>query len=108
MTLYEELIKLGFQIKEIPSKRIDRLSEKYKLISFFHKTKYREISDFLIKNNIEIYFADWFYINISVNGNNRVIFDEQYTIDYIIEYIKKLQHEEIKKTRLFKLQKIIK
>jgi len=41
MYLYDMLLELGFTKKLYPKKRIDRLSEKYKIIYFFHKPEYR-------------------------------------------------------------------
>lgn len=105
MSLYELLQKNGYKNPLYPEKYIDRLSEKYKFVNFFHKTK--KISEYrvLSKNGISIFFDDW---NVDVSYDNKYVSFGKHAIDEgIIEYINVLEYKELIKKRELKLSRII-
>ena len=96
--LWDELIKIGFTELKYPTKSIDRLSEKYKLVNFFHKTQYSKSTDTLEQLGLIVYFDHWhvdvFYDgdawtkgSISINSKYITFKNRDYSVEEIFNYI---------------------
>jgi len=108
MNLYDNLLKLGFNNKLYPKKKIDRLSEKYKIIYLFHKPEYIENYDVLTKYNISVFFSDWYYIDIYLYNDLNMTFHHRDSTEDILNYIHMLLNQELLKLRKNKLNIILK
>ena len=99
--LWDKLVNIGFTEVEYPKKWIDELSEKYKLIRFFHKTQYTKSKEVLEKYDLMVHFDMWhvdFY-----SDEETLVFNKEYSVAEIFNHIEKV---EIRKSRELKLKRI--
>jgi len=100
--LWDELINIGFVEEIFPKNNIDYLSEKYKIIKFFHKTEYRKSRNLLRKYNMMVYFDDY---NVDFfSYDNSISFNKSDSIDNIFNYIKQIDKKITRNLKFKRLE----
>ena len=92
MSLYEILKNKGYTNQEYPVSYIDRLSIKYKIISYFHKAKMKTSKNTLSKGGIMVYF-DIYNCDVFVYGKHTCVFGKHAIDEGILDYIQQLERE---------------
>lgn len=106
MTLYDILKSKNYYNPLEPKKYIDKLSNKYTLFNFFHKTQKRILRNVLMKGNISIYFDIYFdEIDVIYNFKQKTFSKEECDKNILI-YIKELEHIELQIKREIKFKRI--
>lgn len=106
MDLYTLLLEKGYKNQTYPENKIDIFFDKYKILQFLYKPKYR-INDYtLVKNNIIVYF-DLFLVTIYCGDDCDKAFGKSYTNEQILSYIYTVENELKIKHRKEKFKRLI-